>query len=229
MLSAVRNLGFLPLAVRRVARLAPSERLHPPRQGCPCFVRIPVEDCRSRGESLLLRGSMRRASMRRAGIDHLATIPGSEPRADDHLDAPHSQRYLLANGLPAAAAGEDDAAYALRLLAEQACESEDPPQSSGALGNQTVLSKRSARQQEANKQVWLARRAVQDPAPPLGCVTPPRRPAARALMGRCVRACCRRNSGTGTSGRRNLRRCRSSSTSWAAGCGRRRCVCVGGG
>ena len=175
--------------------------------------------------------------MRGEGIDHLTTIPGSEPRADVHLDAPHSQRYLLANGLPAAAAGEDDAAYALRLLAEQACESEDPPLSSGALpplpsgalGNQTVLSKRSARQQEANKQVWLARRAVQDPAPPLACVAPPRRPAARALMGRCVRAWCRRNSGTGTSGRRNLRRCRSSSTSWAAGCGRRRCVCVGGG
>jgi hypothetical protein len=128
--------------------------------------------------------------MRGEGIDHLTTIPGSEPRADVHLDAPHSQRYLLANGLPAAAAGEDDAAYALRLLAEQACESEDPPLSSGALpplpsgalGNQTVLSKRSARQQEANKQVWLARRAVQDPAPPLACVAPPRRPAARALM-----------------------------------------------
>ena len=45
-----------------------------------------------------------------------------------------------------------------------------------------MLSKRSARQQEANKQVWLARRAVQDPAPPLACVAPPRRPAARALM-----------------------------------------------
>lgn len=89
--------------------------------------------------------------MRREGPDH-ARLSGGETPADAHLEASPSRRYLLASRLPAAAASEDDAAYALRLLAEQACESEDPPLSGGALGSQTVLSKRSARQQEANKQ-----------------------------------------------------------------------------